>query len=1174
MKLNPSSVIAATTALTPQQQAAIDTKHVSIVLSAGAGCGKTSVLTRRFLSHLAPGLHCTELSRLVAITFTERAAREMRTRIREQCLERLRGCPEDEAEHWLRIVRSLDAARISTIHSFCSSLLRAHAVEAELDPKFGLLDETLGASFLDRSVESGLHRLLVDGDADAAELVFEFGLSRAKELLGGLVLQRYRIDFASWENKTPQELAREWDHRWHKIVVPQMLRDLAQSATARKVLELLDAHVPDHPVMQQRRLALLAEIPRLARSGDTGDPEAVLESLQENARVQGGGTKKNWESDDVFDEVRDVLTAFRKQVEKLREQLEYDPEHLLRGAEIGIRALRAAKAVGAHFDAAKRDDAVVDFDDLLLLARNLLRDHDEVRQRVSAGISLLMVDEFQDTDPIQDEIVQMLGGPQALSGRLFVVGDAKQSIYRFRRAEPRVFHDLRERIDPAGRLPLSRNFRSQPEILRFVNALFDGALSGGYEPLDAASPQLAKDHCVEFLFASAQDDEPDEEGAGDDSAAARRRREADWIARRLKQLLTDGVPRIRERDKSTGDDRLRTVRPRDIVILFRAMSDVRQYEERLRQQGLDYYVVGGRAFFAQQEVFDVVNLCRFLDNVDDEVALVGVLRSPFFSLSDDAIFALGRAPAQALTGAPPAHLSEPQQVLIRFAGEVLAELRDKKDRLSIAELLNLAIERTGYDAALLTEFLGARKLANLRKLVDLARQCDQAGDLTLAEFIDRLRDAVAEERQEPLAATHPESANIIRLMSIHQSKGLEFPVVVVADVDRKSRDSVAGGHFDKDLGPVIGLPEKFGVNRDYPAVRMLRHSEREQELAEARRLFYVATTRAADLLILSANLAHAGQAANAWLQLVSERFDLLTGQARHSPTEGGESIFAKYQREWPKILVHHEPPKAVPSDKSVSAGITVALSQFREILECAEPDTLPESLRTIPPGAATGRLSVSAIEDIDRELRQVAPPEIPDDRRSEPEEIVRDAEFADPAPVELGTLVHLALERVDFRNPGDVAALLDRCVPLTGKPVDDAMRRTAASCVENFLGSPLAGELSAARVVHQEIDFLLHEPSVAGTIDCLYESADGKWIVLDYKTGKVDRSTTEAELLAEYEIQLGLYAVAVQQFTGRLPDRLELAFIREGTRRIVLKPDDAFVTGIVKRVTKALHANG
>src|SRR5579872_6918236 len=186
---------------TKQQQAAIEARDVSVALSAGAGCGKTSVLTQRFLAHLEPNGRQDELSTLVAITFTERAAREMRERIRDQCRDRLRAAPGGEAGYWQAIVRELDAARINTIHGFCASLLRSHAVEAGIDPLFNLLNESLSASFLAKSVRAGLHALLAADNPDAAELVFELGLSRTEQVLASLVTQRYRINFSEWSTQ-------------------------------------------------------------------------------------------------------------------------------------------------------------------------------------------------------------------------------------------------------------------------------------------------------------------------------------------------------------------------------------------------------------------------------------------------------------------------------------------------------------------------------------------------------------------------------------------------------------------------------------------------------------------------------------------------------------------------------------------------------------------------------------------------------------------------------------------------------------------------------------------------------------------------------------------------------------------------------------------------------------
>ncbi len=255
-------------------------------------------------------------------------------------------------------------------------------------------------------------------------------------------------------------------------------------------------------------------------------------------------------------------------------------------------------------------------------------------------------------------------------------------------------------------------------------------------------------------------------------------------------------------------------RPGDVTLLFRALTNVEYYEEALRDHGIDYYLVGGHAFYAQQEIFDIVNLLRAVASPCDEVAIAGVLRSPMFNIRDETLYFLAQH-ERGLSGglwsmlessgyAPGARcladISTDELARVRFAAETLAELRSEKDRVPIAELMHKALERTGYDAMLLAEFLGERKLANLHKLIEQARQFDATGIFTLADFIVQLSQFVARQPDEPLAATQPESINAVRLMSIHQSKGLEFPVVVVLDLDRRHRPAGEGVAFTPRAG--------------------------------------------------------------------------------------------------------------------------------------------------------------------------------------------------------------------------------------------------------------------------------------------------------------------------------------------------------------------------------------
>ena len=398
----------------------------------------------------------------------------------------------------------------------------------------------------------------------------------------------------------------------------------------------------------------------------------------------------------------------------------------------------------------------------------------------------------------------------------------------------------------------------------------------GLTPSNRSPPPPA----VEFLFSRPEAGD----GETKENVLQRRTREADWIARRIASMLDDKLPRIRELNPQTGEVELRPAQPGDFAILFRRLSDVALYEEALRQYDLPYYLVGGRAFYAQQEVFDLANLCSFLDDRDDAVSLAGVLRSPFFGISDDTLFAMVEQAGtmfDALQTSPAVYLNESQQRQWRQAGLVLTELLSVKDRLPLAAVLNRAIELTGYDASLLAEFLGRRKLANLRKLIEMARQFDRTGLYTISEFVTRIRESISEQADEELAATQAESSDVIRLMTIHQSKGLEFPVVIVADMDSGRQGGRDKPYFHPEFGPLIPLPKVRGKSPAHLGRTMHGYLERSQDDAENVRVLYVAATRAADYLILSAGMTADGKPRLALDEAIGPSF-----RSRHRVTGG------------------------------------------------------------------------------------------------------------------------------------------------------------------------------------------------------------------------------------------------------------------------------------------------
>lgn len=1202
--------------LTEQQARAIESRGVSIALSAGAGCGKTFVLTQRFLAGLAPvdGAE-PPLHALVAITFTDRAAREMRDRIRAACGEQLKNCPESEVDHWLGVLRGLDSARISTIHSFCASLLRSQAVEAGLDPRFAVLDGPLADTLLRHTVRDSVHSLIESNDEDATKFVVQYGLERAKEVLRLLTAQRFRIDFERFRDADPKLLSESWLKQWHADFAPRLVRSFQESSLVERVTESLNVAPSKNETMMER-IANLRSV--FASTSPWHDPQQTLTDIQENARVQGGGGKKDWVSEERQSEVKSLFEQLRKGATALREDLEYDEADVVAAAEVACRALRLTEKVAADYESAKREQGVLDFDDLLMNARNLLRDHEAVRQRVAAGIRLLMVDEFQDTDPVQADLVRSLCGAAMTRGKLFMVGDRKQSIYRFRRADPTVFAAMSAELPESGRLPLTVNFRSQPAILNFVNQLFAPAMEGYESLVPGNAAQLSPPPSIEFLFATfdangadarpvASGDAEEESDRGP-SAAELRYREADWIARRIATLLDDPTPRVRAKDPA-GQTILRRVELGDIVILFRALSSVQEYESALRRYGLEYYLVKGKAFFTQQEIYDLLNLCRYLDDCDDLVGLAGVLRSPFFNLSDDTLQALvlerndsggmsrdGEAGGET-TGSsfswtwrslhdaiylePPGFLPEEQRIQVRFAGKVLSELRSLKDRIPLVDLLNRAIDLTGYDASLLLEFLGARKLANLRKLVESARPFDQNGLFTLKDFVTRLQTSVLEEVDEEFATTSPESGGVIRLMSIHQSKGLEFPVVIVADIDRKGPPHGGDAVLHPDFGPLIKLPHRFGRTPDNLALRMHKLAEKEADADETIRLFYVACTRASDHLILSAGFDENKEQHSPWINLVESRFDLRTGQLKFDALLGASIDGMAGRDQIPEVLVHRMPCKAtVVSHRGAKS---IRLEEIpTQVLQAVPGEFPPSAQRFERDHTDVGMTSVSRLEAIDQE--QASDLATHGNRiDSDLDEPLIDLDMA----TSLGMIIHKVLEQAEFRHDAPWQDLLSRAVRQYKDAVSDDVVQQAEKMLERFFESSLIDEFAGAKSVHREIEFLLPwgdsksrapnrparpNPTIAGVIDLLIETEQG-WHIFDYKTGIFPAKTSVSQLLKPYEMQLGLYAHAVEQWFGVPPQELSLIAFRPTVRRITLDWTSDRWQQIRRRVQQAI-SNG
>jgi ATP-dependent helicase/nuclease subunit A len=1167
------------TEFTAEQARAIQTRDVSIALSAGAGCGKTFVLTERFLSHLAPAgngaLPDDQLHQLIAITFTDRAAREMRDRIRDKCYQRLETSPLEEVDRWLTLLRNLDSARISTIHAFCGALLRSHAVEAQLDPRFTVIEQSQADTLLAEIIEDTVREILSDAAAPLhkplVNLIVQFGLERLPSQVVGLLSSGRSIDFDAWLSRSPSDLARAWAEHCREVVLPQVLRRLSDSSAGRELLGVVRELSTATGELRNRCDVLSTLLPNLSSSRN---PAHDLDAILQNARVQGAGAKKNWPDDSLYERFKDAAEVVRAEVKSAQRFLEFDTSTAQIDAEAGLHLLALANEVSGLYEHRKQEFAWLDFSDLLIRAQKLLTDptHADLQQRLASNLQLLLVDECQDTDPLQVELIKALCGKQQQNGKLFFVGDFKQSIYRFRGADPGVFRRLQQETPPAGQMPLSMNFRSQPAILHFVNALFCEALSINndsalaYQPLRPARKQITPTPAVEFLWAISQDQKSQ---AGARNAA--RRQEADFIARRIRQMLDSQETIVGERqpDRTWSP---RAVEQRDIAILFRALSDVQHYEERLQHYGIDYYLVGGHAFYAQQEIYDITNLLRALASPADTISLAGVLRSPMFALTDETLFWLARhreGLTAGLNSDPlPAEIGADQLSRAEFAAKTLQKLRRSKDRLSITGLLNEALALTGYDATLLADFMGPRKLANLRKLLDQARVFDQSGVLGLADFIVQLSQFVVEQPREPLAATNPEGTDVVRLMTIHQAKGLEFPVVFVADVGRENRQGDRTAVWNPELGPLVKVPRR-GDGPTISGIDLHATLSAAEDQQERIRLFYVATTRAADYLVLSGGLFHQEleSPSTTWLKLLGERFDLQTGECRAKLPR--EEVF---QRPGVKMTTVAPPVERAGGEKSSRHGLDEAIERVLSIVpqrdaEESDSDRYQKLANPVAVDrAARRRFSVSRlsgeldlIEDVATTM-SLAEDDVPHNPS---------------ASADLGTLAHQVLARMPFDNPAAFNEIIDQTIEAhAARSAEHA--QSVQTMMAQFLQSNRARDLAAAKTLYRELDFLLAFPwrvkgaecYLQGIIDCLYQDALGRWHIIDYKTNRVSDETLPA-VAAKYEMQLGVYALAVEKILQQPPIELTLHFLRTGAE-FSFRWNDELRKRMIERVNQAI----
>ena len=1119
---------------TPEQHQAITSTAARLCVDAGAGSGKTRVLVERIV-HLVEH-RGVALERIAAITFTDKAAAEMKARLRGAFRKRAQAAIDDPARmsYWRDLEHRVDTARISTIHAFCTGLLREYALQIGLDPDFAILGDAESALLLSDTVRATVIGLLEARDEAALLLAAEIGPGKLREVLEGMLTQAPAVRQAAARHdfSSPQALYASWEALVEEERAAALLA-FKNSARLRqlgaRLEEFAGACTKASDGREVLRLSMIETLRALPKAR-LKDIPAHLEAL--TAKV-GSTRKQNWADEAQCEALKSVQEGIRDLAAKALSWPAMNPTLDLAAAELAC----ALHAVYGHattaWEAVKRAANAMDFDGIIQEALRVLRENAEVRARAAAGLQHLLIDEFQDTDRVQLEIAALLcgepGGPD-----FFFVGDPKQSIYNFRGAEVEIFVEERGKIGEA--IPLRENFRTVPPIIHFINDFFlNSALLeavGTYAQLGAGRAHDAGEHPrVEWLVVRECDDEGEKR-----NAEACRREEARLIAARIQALCAPGAPAL-VHDEADG---WRTPRFSDVALLFRSTSSLYLYEEALRGAGVDFVATAGTGFHRRQEILDVCNLLRVVVNPHDGAALAAFLRSPLGRMSDDGLLLLtGKDTLLSayLRGDNPSTLTVEDSAALAEARALIAELRVLR-HLPVPELLQYIYTRTGIEAIALDHHYGLQKASNLRKLLALAQDFSAHTRAPLERFVRYLGD-VAENAalREGEAMLQPFGGGAVTLMTVHKSKGLEFPIVFVCDMGQGQQDPRESSLFlHRDLGFALrgSTPNGEGFK---PAVAeaITRRSAAKDE-AESARLLYVAMTRARDVLVLCGK-EKPGK--GSWFEAIARTYTL------NAIDDGGIVAGEGWHGQLRWTL-----PQGTRPTKVAAAPDEVEIRTAFAALSA--------------PQAPAPALTTISISELLNRMGTTDDGEDADDTQTDESATPSQGSVA----LRRGSMVHRLFELWNFaaNTPPPIEAALDGA-PL-GPAERQRLRQELATLAERFQQGPSYARLRAATTMEREIPFALRLGEVVahGTVDALLNGTT----IVDYKTGRED-----PEKQARYEQQLRLYALALERITGTAPTEAVLLYVDAQTERsVALSPALLAETlaAAERTFTKAAHA--
>ncbi len=1065
-----------------------------VVVSAGAGSGKTRLLVGRYLYEVMN--NAVPMHKIAAITFTNKAAGQMKARISQRIPELAERYPEHE-NLWTELGESIHAAPISTIHSFCNSILRTFPLEAGIDPLFQVLDETTLAGLKDEAWRQFLQKRLDEEPERYGMLLRSLGMRGLRRIMNDLLNRRAHLVIWLDRRGIPDPDALEEEYR--RFIIERL-------AKHRSMLRYFHVSRPGEDGFSDCLNALLYEFDEVRRAFENDDEDAAAAARLRDAARNGmrKGSRKAWKEagfdlDGVKNGVKECL-AFLDMVESWRSH------------ERGTAARTASCLLDEfarferYFLDIKKSRSSLDHDDSLIETWRLLRAHPAVCRKVSGSYQHILVDEFQDTDELQLDILHMITGNSA--ARLFTVGDPKQSIYRFRGADLTVFNRFAARSE-VDFLSLKINYRSSPSIIQFVNDAF-GRILGMDDPEFLFEARYAEMKS----FRKTDDVSSNVEIAVFDSnnADACRSREGEYIAKRVLEFHREGYNFA------------------EMALLLRKGTQSRRYEEALLRAGIPFVNLAGGNTFDSPEASDIANLLGWLCEPDDQTVFSALLISPFFGADADLLYTV-RTIAGKQGSLPEAFMRSDfsgtnWSVAVEEIRRTLRHLLAARDRRTIREILELAFQETGYTISILADPIrGEGALAALDLLMHAADSFESNGG-GIRDFARLLHNGEFAVDRIPTVETSEDALSVI---TIHKAKGMEYKAVFLADAAGRPRNESHSWLMHDSLGPGFTLRSSSGKTMKTLALNLASEEEKRKALAESKRLFYVACTRAENRLIItggrpSKNADPKFEKDN-WMGWLFDAFEISRESDEPLVINGNVCSWRFYKdtecgsrvdltENWKHVLAN-EPGDAIPG------RIDLSPVEIRPLFFSGKPDTL----------------SPTQAEDY------LACPALYARQRAGNFETAMAGGHSSGFGALYGDLAHHALELWDYRSPDRLIASVDM---LAGRNIPDRDRQSLRDCFRSFAASGLCRMLAEADVLRREerFAFILEGTLVRGKMDLLALIGD-RWVIVDYKTHDISPEAAP-EQAERHRFQTGIYALALHRAEHVIPDRLIIHFLTPG----------------------------